>query len=486
MITRLRNFIEYGIWRIPTDQISWFHRLLRMILIAVKGFHQENCQLRASALTLYTLLSIVPIFALALGIAKGFDLQAVFEREITGFFNAGLPIGDTDPTTKTLQLDNGTSISIQMDESTTTTLNGEGADSVTSAPSMVQANQIAAEKIIEFSNRMLDQTKGGVLAGIGVLILLYTVMKVLGNIEQSFNDIWGVKKSRTLARKMSDYLAICLISPFLFIVFSSLNIWITQQVHTASENLSILKTISPAVFNLLKLSPVVVIWVLFTFLYCFIPNTRIKFRSGLFGGIIAGIIFQLVNLVYFWFQILTVKFGEIYGSFAALPLFLIWMHMSWLCVLLGCQLAFSHQNVDTYDYEPDCLKASHRFKKLLALRITHACVKAFKGMKIPLTPEQLSQKLGIPIKLINQLVFELVQARILSETVTGEDKISAYQPARDIEDLKVQDVIDAWESSGTDSIPVKTSKELKDLEEALKSFENSIQIHEENVLLKNL
>ena len=107
-------------------------------------------------------------------------------------------------------------------------------------------------------------------------------------------------------------------------------------------------------------------------------------------------------------------------------------------------------------------------------------------MKVPLTSEQLSQKLGIPIKLINQLVFELVQARILSETVTGEEKTSAYQPARDIEDLKVQDVIDAWESYGTNSIPVKDSKELKNLEAALRGFEDSIAIHDENELLKNL
>ena len=486
MIMRLREFIEYGIWRIPTEQISWFYRLLRMLLIAIKGFHQENCQLRASALTLYTLLSIVPVFALALGIAKGFDLQSVFEREITSFFNAGLPISNSDPTTRTLTLDNGTSFTFQQDSATTETLLGGADDNATSAPSMVQANKIAAEKIIEFSNRMLDQTKGGVLAGIGVLILLFTVMKVLGNIEKSFNDIWGVKKSRTLARKFSDYLAICLISPLLFILFSSLNIWITQQVATASEKITILQTISPFVLNLLKLSPVVVIWVLFTFLYCFIPNTRVRFRSALFGGVVAGIIFQVVNLVYFWFQILTVKFGEVYGSFAALPLFLIWMHMSWLCVLVGCQLAFSHQNVDTYDFEPDCLKASHRFKKLLALRIVQACVKAFKGVKVPLTAEQLSQKLGIPIKLINQLVFELVEAHILAETVTGEERTSAYQPARDIEDLKIRDVIQAWESHGVDSIPVSQSKEFKQMEQTLKAFDESMEIHEDNIHLKNM
>ena len=175
----------------------------------------------------------------------------------------------------------------------------------------------------------------------------------------------------------------------------------------------------------MKLLPYGVIWMLFTLIYVLLPNTTVKIRSGLLGGILAGTMYQVVQWIYIKFQVGVSTYGAIYGSFAAVPLFLVWLQTSWLVVLLGAEISFAEQNVDTYEFEPDIRKVSNHFKRILALRLTQLCVQDFQAGESPRTAEQFSEFLGIPIRLVRQVLSELTEARILSEVTTEEEKTQA-------------------------------------------------------------
>ena len=335
MIRKVFQFVTTDIWRIRLRDIprskSFFLRQLRIIVLAVRGFDEDRCQLRASALTYYSLLSMVPVVAILVGIAKGFGFQEVLEKELLDNFSA---------------------------------------------------HQAVLVQVMDFAKSLLETTKGGLIAGIGLAVLFWTVIKVLGSIERSFNTVWGVKKSRPWGRKFTDYISVLLIAPILFFLASSLMVFITSQVTFITAKFALLGFFSSLIFFLLKLLPYCIVWILFTFIYIFMPNTKVRFSSGLVGGIVAGSIYQLVQLGYISFQVGVARYNAIYGSFAALPLFLVWLQLSWLVVLFGAEICFSHQNVDTYEFEPDCLQVSVSFKKLLSLRIVHLLVKNFSAGKV--------------------------------------------------------------------------------------------------------
>jgi membrane protein len=226
--------------------------------------------------------------------------------------------------------------------------------------------------------------------------------------------------------------------------------------------------------------------ILFTFIYIFIPNTKVSFTSALLGGTVAGIIYVLLQWAYITFQVGVSKYNAIYGGFAALPLFLVWIQLSWLMVLLGAELSFAHQNVDNYEFEPDCLKTSASFKKLLALRITHLLVKNFSGDITFLNSTSIARKLHIPIRLVRQIVYELIESGIITEIKNNEDKEPAYQPARACESLTIKFVIDALEHRGTDTIPITKDQELTFLSESLHEFDNLIKHSPANKSLKDI
>ena len=439
VIRDIIHFITTDIWRIRLKDISrsksFFLKQLRIILLAVRGFDEDRCQLRASALTFYSLLSIVPVVAIIFGIAKGFGFQEVLEKELLQNFSA---------------------------------------------------HEAVLVQVMEFAKSLLETTQGGLIAGIGLLVLFWTVIKVLGSIERSFNNVWGVKSPRPWSRKFTDYISVLLIAPILFILASSIMVFITSQVTFITEKFALLGFFSSVIFFLLKLLPYCIVWILFTFIYIFMPNTKVRFTSGLVAGIVAGSIYQLVQWGYIAFQVGVAKYNAIYGSFAALPLFLVWLQLSWLVVLFGAEISFSHQNVDTYEFEPDCLHVSVSFKKLLSLRIVHLLVKNFSAGKSPLAAAAIAHTLEVPIRLVRQMLFELVESGILSEVATREYEETAYQPGRDSDSLTIQYVIDALEKRGVDSIPTAQTEELKVLSESLQTFNDVIVSSPANKLLKNI
>ncbi len=409
--------------------------MLRIFLISLNQFASDRCSLRASALTFFSLLSIVPVLAMSFGIAKGFGLDKLLREKL---------------------LEN------------------------------VQGQQEILTRIITFAETMLENTKGGLVAGVGVALLLWSVIQVLGNIESSFNDIWGIKKQRSLGRKFTDYLSLMLIAPLLYVSATSATVFAAGQIVAFTQKISFLGAVAPLILLGLKIVPFLLFGGLLTYLYIAMPNGKVHFKSALLGGIIAGILYQIVQWIYIRFQIGVSHAGAIYGSFAALPLFLIWLQTSWRIVLYGAELAFSHQNEQTFEYEQDCLKANYETRKLLSLRITQLCVSRFVAERPPLSAEEISTELETPVRLVRDLLFRLTEARILTLVQEESERDRRYQPAHDVSRMTVQSVIEQMEKAGTSEIPVAQTAEVTALRRSLSAFELSLRQLPENKLLKDL
>ena len=438
-LTKLIRFLKTDIWRVRSRELSRPKALLitslRVVLLTIRGVTEDRTMLRGSALTFYSLLSVVPVVAMIFGIAKGFGFEKNLERVLYENF--------------------------------------------------VGQEQVVG-KVVEFAHALLENVKGGLVAGIGLLILFYTVVKILTHIENAFNDIWGIKKGRSLGRKVTDYLSLMLIGPALLILSSAMTVTITSSTRLIVERVSLLGAVSPLIFFLLEFLPYCALWVLFTFLYMFIPNIRVNYGSGILAGILAGTMYVAFQKFYIIFQIGVAKYNAIYGSFAALPLFFIWLQFSWHIVLFGAEVAFAHQNVDTYEFEQDCLNASSAFKRLLALRIAHLLIQQFADGKSPWTTFKISHTLDIPIRLVQQILFDLEASGILAEVRINNDKDIAYQPARDPEAITIQYVIEAMERKGSNDIPVARSEELESISQSLKTFNDQIAASSANKRLKEI
>jgi membrane protein len=277
-----------------------------------------------------------------------------------------------------------------------------------------------------------------------------------------------------------------MICPVLFIMAGSVTVLLTTRITQMVEKLTFLGYAAGAIIFLLELVPYAVIWVLFTFVFMFMPNTKVQLKSALWGGIVAGTVYQLAQFAYIKFQIGVSSYGAIYGSFAALPLFLAWLQLSWMIVLFGAEISFARQNVASFEYEEDCLKASHFFKKMAAVLMTRHCVMAFlQGLKAP-TEEAISQELEIPIRLARSTLFDLTEAKILSEVVAHDGAEVAYQPGCPVDDLTVAKVLDALDRRGLDAIPIAESDDLERLREIVRRFEDTIEKSPANVKVQDL
>ncbi len=439
MVQKVVRFISRDMWHIrakklPLGQSLWL-RPLRALVLSFTEFNRDNCSLHASALTFFCLLSIVPVFAMAFGIAKGFGLEKLLHERL-------------------MELD---------------------------------GQQEVIQQVIQFSESMLQNTKGGVIAGVGVMLLFWSVIRVLQSIEKSFNHIFAVKKERTLARKLADYLTIMLICPLLLILSGSLTVFIsTQLTNIVSHTGSVGVLIGPVTTWFLKLLPFLIFWFLLAFLYVVMPNTYVKRRSAFFGAIIAGTLYQLVQVVYIKSQMVASSLGAVYGSFAAFPLFLIWMQISWQIVLYGAELAFAHQNEETYEFEEESRQASCALQKEVALLLTRAAVRNFCEGKAPVELHAFAHQYEIPIRLARSAAEKLRRAGVLNEIEDSTKDTELYQPARDVADISIQYVFSAWDNEGTAELGVEENAEFSKLKAAVAQLQQSITLNPANILLKNL
>lgn len=428
MINKLKEFFQNEIIRVDLKSKSsrrrFVIRQIRIYVYAFKGFFEDRAALRASSLTYFTMLSIVPIFAMAFGIAKGFG----FEDRMNDFIDR----------------------SFQEQDQMITWIKGMVGD-------------------------LLDNTKGGVVAGIGSIILFWSVIQVLNNIELSFNDIWQVKKARSPIRKFSDYLAMMIISPFAIALSGS----ITVKINQAANNFEFIQP-------MLKLVPYASIWLLFTIIYIVMPNTKVKFKYALIAGVVAGTLSMLLQWGFYEFQVGVTRFNTLYGSFAAIPLFLLWLQITWLIVLMGAEISFAYQNIENYEFENEALELNHDNKRVLSLVIAHHIIKNFEEGGKPRSNEELSHELGIPLRLLNQLIFDMVDCGILAELATDSSKLRAYQPAVDINKISVDQLYTRLEKLGGDHMIVTESPKLDKITKIHEHLQDAIRESPSNILIKDI
>lgn len=397
-IERIVRFLTTDMWRISREQVSTAGYLgvvlLKKVVLAVRFFTAKRVLSRAAALTYSTLLAIVPILAVVFAIARGFGYSKYIEVWFRQTFS-------TQPQ--------------------------------------------AADIIIGFVNSYLVHTKSGVFLGIGLLFMLYTVLMLVSNIEDTFNEIWQVKKSRSVFRTFTDYLAMFFVFPILIVLSSGLSIFIA----TVANNMPNFLMLGSAVRTLIDLLPYVLMSGMFIALYVFMPNTRVRVSNAVVPGILAGIAMQGLQFVYIHSQIFLSSYNAIYGSFAALPLFMLWMQISWTICLFGAELCYTNQNLDYYDFDAHAGEISHRYRLMLCGVLMGCICRRFAEGGQPYSIQELRQTTSVPIRFVTDLVYELIDARLLVE-ITGDEKgeDACFMPAEDLQNMTLGTMIDRLESRG--------------------------------------
>jgi membrane protein len=324
---------------------------------------------------------------------------------------------------------------------------------------------------------------GGPIAGVGIIILFWSAMSLLDQIESSFNHIWQIRSSRPWYRKFTDYLTIMLIAPVFMILSSSITVLDLSDFITKSSILDFFKPI----FNfLLKFAPYLLTWFALTVLFIIMPNTKVKFVPALVSGIVTGTILQVLQWLYIDLQFGISKLSSIYGSFAAIPLFVLWLQGSWIIVLLGAELSFANQNVSRYEYESEALNVSQYQKKALVLMIMNRIIRNFTTGEKPITAEDISGTLKIPVRLVRDILQDLSNAGLVSVIHENEHEERLYQPAMDINKLSISYVLNRLERKGSEHQIFVKSNEFNKITSMLEKFDKLVAQSDSNILIKDL
>ncbi len=435
LIKRLND----AIWQTPLSEISkgktFIFKQLRIILLAARGFSNDKVSLQASALTFYSLLSVIPIAAIVFAIAKGFGLDKNLEQLIIDKF---------------------------------------------------QSEQEVLNWLLQNATNAIEKTRGGYIAGIGVIILFWSAMSLLNHIESSFNHIWQIRSSRPWYRKFTDYLTIMLIAPVFIILSSSITVFISTELTDYMTKAPILDFFKPVISFLFRFAPYFLSWITLTILFIIMPNAKVKFVPALISGIIAGTILQGIQWLYIDLQFGITKLSAIYGSFAAVPLFIIWIQTSWIVVLLGAEISFANQNISRYELESEALNISNYQKRALVLMIMHMIIRNFSMGEKPISAEYIAVNLKIPVRLSRDILQDLSNANLVSIIHENEEKERLYQPALDVNRLTVSYVFSRLDKKGVEQIMVIRNKDYEKIISMLEKFDKLIAKSDSNILIKDL
>lgn len=392
------HFFKVDMWQISMQDVSpWKYLLISVVkklYLAIKFFTTKGSMDAASALTYSTLLAIVPISAVVFAIARGFG----YSKYIEEWFRRAL----------------------------------------SSQPQ-------AADAIIGFVNSYLVHTKSGIILGIGLVFMLWTVLMLIRNIEQTINRIWQVKQERSMMRMFTDYLAMFFLLPVILILMSGLSIFMATVLKKTSEFL----LLGPMMRFLIDLMPYVFMSVVFIAMYIFVPNTKVKARAAIVPGILAGVAMQLLQFFYINCQIFLSSYNAIYGSFAALPLFMLWVQISWTICLFGAELSYTNQNMDDFAFMTVTSDISHRYRMMMSALLLSKICKRFVDGAQPYTALQLKLDTGIPTRITTDLLYDLTRVNLITENSGNEsDGEPFYQPAQALQNITVGAMIDRLESLG--------------------------------------
>jgi len=407
MIKKIQRFFEVEIWSIGSHIggfLGWLLKVLRVFIVSGQDFIEDKCSLRASALTFYSVLSLVPILALFFGIAKGFGLHENLRQNIM--------------------------------ESTS-------------------QNQEMFLYLFDFAEKTLENAKGGLVAGIGIIVLLYTILNTLSLIEDSFNAIWRVKQARTILRKFTDYLSMMLLAPFMLIFSSSITVFLSTNLKSVAEKTGVDTVIGPVLDFGLQLAPLFVIWLLFLSIYMIMPNKKVNFKGALFAAVVMGTTYYGFEWAYITFQVGVSKYNAIYGSFAALPLFLVWLQISWTLVLFGGELSFAYSSMEELVMEHHKKEPSPYERLKISIIILSELVKHYEDAKPFRSVKELAEATELPQQRINSIIEDLVELNLV--VTKEENNQTVYQPARDKGQLTIAFVIESLVGKDDAAVPDKVS-----------------------------
>lgn len=434
LVLKIERFFGGGIWRVDESKLNKYQRwglsLLKRIYLATDLYINDNISGHASALTYSSIFATVPILAIVFAIGRGFGYGALVEEKIR---------------------------------------------------ENLSMNENFADIILNFINSYLEHTQSGIFIGVGLLLLLYTIIQLTSNIEYSFNTIWQVKKPRSVYRRITDYVSVFLLLPILIVVTSGLSIFMV----TIAKSLPDYMLLNSTVKLIISLSPYVLNGLMFTGLYMYMPNTSVRFTASVVPGFIIGILFQFLQYLYIHSQIWVSSYNAIYGSFAALPMFMLWVQISWMICLFGAELSYANQNLENYNYANDISRLSRRYHDFLLIMLLSKICKRFEKGMIPYTAHGLSAEHQMPIRLVNDLLFELTEMKLLLEVNEDRTKPVYFTPAEDINRLTVGYVMGKLDRNGRENIKIN----LQDFKQHWRIMNSLKEKHESNdlsMLLKDL
>jgi Predicted membrane protein len=434
-ISQVINFLLYDIWRITETELTktrrFLYRFIKTLVLAVRGYINDDLNIRASALTYSILFAIVPLFALIIAIGKGFGVEKIIEDSLQDTF-----IGQAD----------------------------------------------LVPTVMGFVDRYLKTTQGGIFIGVGIVILFWSVMNFFMQVEKAFNGIWQVKKSRSFIRQFSTYFSGVLIVPMLIAFSGGLSIYVSSAV----KQFYVYEVLSPVLRFGVKFLPYILNWLVFTLIYISIPNTRVRFKNALIAGVVAGSAFQAFQMLYINGQVHLSRYNVVYGSFAAVPLLFLWLQISCLIVLLGAEISYASQNINNFDFELDTNNISTRYKNFLTLFLTYVIVKQLEEQKPPLSAEQIASMHKLPIRIVNQLIAKLVEVSVLVEVFSEEPQMKAYQPAIDINQLTVSLLFSKLETHGSELFLTNKNKLLDSFWQKTLDIKLRSEEHTEQILVKDI
>ena len=410
---KLSEFLKNEVWHDPEDAgwiYAFYYQTVRIILLTIHGLKNRLILLRASALSYSTLLAIVPLLAIAFSMLKGLGFHSRLERVLVNYLTA--------------------------------------------------EQEVLSSKIIEY----IGGTDFKALGAFGTALLIYAVVMMISNVERTFNELWGVARQRPIARKIPNYISVLFLGPFLMVLSSALIAsFSSNTIVTALSRYPVFEHFFVLFSNIL---PHAALWVAFTVMYLLMPNTRVKFLPALIAGIICGSIWESAFRVFTDFNIGLARYNTIYGTFAVLPIFIIWLYISWLIVLVGAQLSYAIQNVRSYQQEMHFHDVGAGRKEEMALHMMlRICVLFHRGEQIP-GVMGLSADLAIPVRLVSEICEKLYDGGLLQE-ITGEE--IRFQPAKSIERITVLDVCRQMRRKGDDDWQVPEEVANRRLEALLAS-----------------
>ncbi|MDE7408388.1 MAG: YihY/virulence factor BrkB family protein [Muribaculaceae bacterium] len=395
---RLYNYCVSGVWYDSRKTMKV--RLIKTINLTVQAFLNRDLQIKSMAITYQTIFAMVPALAMLLAISKGFGFQEMVEKELYTYF-----------------------------------------------PSQSKALGTA----LGFVDSYLAEASSGILVGVGLIVLLWTLISLLSNIEDAFNNIWDIKTGRNTIQKIKDYIAIFLLIPILMILSSGISIFMSSTVLAAVP----FAFLTPMVNAVMELVPLVLTWGAFTLCFWLIPNTKVEVKFAAISGAFCAVAFDVLQLLFLNGQIYVSKYNAIYGSFAFLPLMLIWLQLSWLLLLSGCGLTYSLQNVFSYNFFGNLTTVAESYFRKVLLVVTAVVYRRFHlGLSAP-TRNTLSMTYGLPIRLVSNIADRLQRAGLVqkNESRDGKDDPGLI-PTTDTDRIMVKDVVARVESAGMkDFIP---------------------------------